>query len=165
MDIKGKEILAYNEGLFEDEFDLDEYIEIIYDNIEEYKKEMFDPHDPIIVKQKKHLGKIDKQEYHKLIELYNNAKAEWKKGEAFTHFYDLLSDLKIIFPFNWTSWTEGKRKLLNPITDFSKCSLIELSMFVTTIFRSDRFDDVSLDQYFENGVMENIFLQFKHLIQ
>ena len=45
---KRKRDSSIKEGLFEYEYDLDEYIETIYDNIEEYQKGIFDPNDPTI---------------------------------------------------------------------------------------------------------------------
>ena len=81
------------------------------------------------------------------------------KPKAFNDFYDLLSDLKIIFPFDWMSRSEGKRMLMNVNTDYSNRSLLELSMFITTIFRSDCIDDISIEQYFENGVMNKYIFE------
>lgn len=60
--------------------------------------------------------------------------------------------------------TAGKRMLINNNIDYSKCSLLDLSMFITTIFRGDRFDDVSIDDYFENGVMNNLFQRMKQIV-
>ena len=54
--------------------------------------------------------------------------------------------------------------LINNNIDYSKCSLLDLSMFITTIFRGDRFDDVSIDDYFENGVMNNLFQRMKQIV-
>lgn len=164
MDIKGEEILLYKEGLFEYEFDLEEYIDAIYDTEEEYQKEIFNPNDPIFKKQKKHLEKIAKEKYIQLLDQYNKAKDDWYKGEKFSEFHKMLYNLKIVFSFNWMRWTAGKRVLINDNIDYSKCSLLDLSMFITTIFRSDRFDDVSIKEFEGNGVLGKIFQRMDRII-
>ena len=35
-------------------------------------------------------------------------------------------------------------------------------MLITTIFRSDRFDDVSIKEFEKNGVMDNLFDKLKY---
>ncbi len=166
MDIKGEEILPYKEGLFEYEykFDLEDYIESIYDTEGEYQKEIFNPNDSIFKKQKKHLEKIPKEKYIELIGLYKEAKKDWYRGEKFSEFHEMLYHLKIIFSLNWMRWTAGKRMLMNNNIDYSKCSLLDLSMFITAIFRSDRFDDVSIKEFEEKGVVQKIFEKWQQLI-
>lgn len=50
----------------------------------------------------------------------------------------------------------------NDVEHFS--TPLELSMLITTIFRSDRFDDVSIKENEKNGVMNMIFDRLKSLL-
>jgi Family of unknown function (DUF6508) len=56
-------------------------------------------------------------------------------------------------------WYEGPALLKDPNTDYSRLSLLQLSMVLTAIFRSDRFDDVSIKQYKENGIIKRLIEQ------
>jgi hypothetical protein len=56
-------------------------------------------------------------------------------------------------------WYEGPELLNDPHTDYSKLSLLQISMLLTGIFRSDRFDDVSIKQYTEDGTIRKLIEQ------
>lgn len=53
--------------------------------------------------------------------------------------------------------------LMSNNIDYSKCSLLDLSMLITAIFRSDRFDDVSIKEFEENGVMDKLFIRMQQV--
>jgi hypothetical protein len=55
------------------------------------------------------------------------------------------------------------KALHNPNADFSVCSLLQLSMYLTLIFRSDRFSDGTIQQCLGNGVPDKIMTKLEQL--
>ena len=146
-------------------FDLEEYFETIYNTEKEYQKRIFNPDDIIIKEQNEHLKKIAKENYFELIEQYYKATENSFKEESYYSFHEMLYDLKIVFPFNRTTWVEGKRFLNKKNIYLSKSTLLDLSMFLTAIFRSDRFDDVSIKRFEGNGTIAKIFERLGEILK
>ena len=68
---------------------------------------------------------------------------------------------KTIFPFKWMSWTVGTLNLNNKDYDFKGCSLLELSMFLTAIFRADKFNPGTKEEMFRKGTFDKILIRLK----
>ena len=54
------------------------------------------------------------------------------------------------------SWTAGTINLNNKDYDFKGCSLLELSMFLTAIFRADKFNLGTKEEMFTKAVFDRI---------
>jgi hypothetical protein len=85
--------------------------------------------------------------------------------ETFTELHHLIYELKLIFNFNWMAWHNGWENINNTNFDYSKSSLLELSMYLTAIFRADRFSDRTIEMNFTNGTLDKMFdgLKFRTL--
>lgn len=79
------------------------------------------------------------------------------RNDNFQKFHKAISDLKLIFPFDWMSWYEGEKNLYNKNFDYSRCSLLELTMYITCIFRSNKFKPGTLEEAYNTQVLEKIF--------
>ena len=117
---------------------------------------------PEFVLQKSRLTALEKSEIEGLVSL----SMAWEAAEtqqfpetnmAFEAFHEALYDRKIIFDFDWPGWTKGKGDLNRRNFDFSKSTLTELSMYLTMIFRADRFSEGTIEAFYENGVLHRIF--------
>ncbi len=80
-------------------------------------------------------------------------------------FTKKLYDLKIIFSFNWMSWDTGRKNIEDINFNYTRCSLLEITMYITTIFREDRFSDGHIKSKLENGTLDKIFGSLKNLLK
>ena len=159
---EGQEIFPDEKKVLDNEFDLDWYIHEVYNSKKEFDAAKFNPDDPALEKQKLYLNTIAKEDIKDLIDLFksiygDNKDENFKYAKEFTGLNKKLYNLKLIFNFNWMSWDTGKKNIMNTDFDFSDCSLLEISMYLTTIFRADRFNDGLLVENFRNGTLEKIF--------
>jgi hypothetical protein len=162
----GQEILPDEENIINNKLELEWYLTGIYDSKEEFDAAKFNPNDPAFEKQEKHLEKIKKENFHRLVELFENMKQEVKEksimeNRLFYEFHQMLYDLEIIFNFNWMAWQKGWKEIHDTKTDFSNCSLLKISMYLTAIFRADRFCDGVIDENFKNKTLDKIFERLK----
>lgn len=156
----GCEIFPDEEEVFDNFFELEEYIHFIDKSYKEFNEKKFNENDPIFEKQTILLKSITKKQYAELVNLYKkNKKSDDMLSKSFQNFHEKLYELGIIFSFKWMRWYEGDALLKDPHTDYSKLSLLQISMLLTAIFRSDRFDDVSIKQYTENGIIKKMIEQ------
>ena len=156
----GSEVFPDEKEIFNNTFELEEYIHFIDKSYKEFNEKKFDPNDPVFAKQEAVLKSISKEQYAELIKLYKKIKkSDDTQSEAFQAFHKKLYELGIIFDFKWMRWHEGPALLKDPQTDYSKLSLLQISMLLTSIFRSDRFDDVSIKQYTGNGLIKKLVEQ------
>jgi hypothetical protein len=72
-----------------------------------------------------------------------------------------LCKLELIFPFKWMSWTAGTINLNNKEYDYKDCSLLELSMYITYIFRADKFTPGTKEEIFKKGTFDKILIRLK----
>lgn len=159
---EGKEIFPDEKRIIDNNFDLDWYIHEVYDSKKEFDAAKFNPNDPVFEKQIIYLDTIPKENLQDLIDLFKTIKADsnnenFKNTKEFTGLNERLYNLKLIFNFNWMSWDTGKKNIMDANFDFSNCSLLDLSMYLTTIFRADRFNDGTIEENFRNGTLEKIF--------
>jgi len=80
----------------------------------------------------------------------------WSSSEVVDKAFKLIHELNLVPAFDWTSWDEGKAILNNPNFNYSILDTITLCKLLTTIVRSDRFDDGFFASNFENGVIPQI---------
>jgi hypothetical protein len=59
--------------------------------------------------------------------------------------------------YKWQARTEGMKSLQDPAADFFNCSLLQLSMYLTLMFLSDRFLEGAMAYYLQNGVLDRLF--------
>lgn len=117
---------------------------------------------PELVLQKSQLTAMDRGEVESLLALFSDwaaAQAQNSPGSswAFEAFHEALYDRKIIFDYDWPGWIKGKGDLNRQNFDFSKSTLTELSMYLTMIFRADRFSEGTIQRFYDNGVLQKIF--------
>ena len=164
---EGKEIYPNEKEIINIEFELEFYLQQIYDSKEEFDAAKFNPNDPILEKQKEYLATLKKSDFKEMFKHYNDFKKEELKGhelmksDNFRKFYDEICKLELIFPFKWMSWTVGTLNLNNKDYDFKGCSLLELSMFLTAIFRADKFNPGTKEEMFRKGTFDKILIRLK----
>lgn len=156
----GSEIYPDEKELFTNNFELEEYIHFIDKSYKEFNEKKFDVNAPVFKKQESVLKSTSKEQYAQLVKLYKKIKkSDNTFSESFQAFHEKLYELGIIFDFNWMRWYEGLSLLNDPNTDYSKLSLLQISMLLTAIFRSDRFDEVSIKQYTQTRIIERLIEQ------
>lgn len=159
---EGKEIFPDEENIINNKFDLEWYLDEIHKSKEEFDAAKFNPNDTVFNEQKQYLSTIPKEDLQKLVQLFDNLK-EHGYGDNFMSnntFHDLhktLYALKLIFNFKWMAWHKGWKNINDVNFDYSSCSLLDLSMYLTAIFRADRFSDGTIEQNFKNGTLNKIF--------
>jgi hypothetical protein len=80
----------------------------------------------------------------------------WSSSEVVKKAFKIIHELNLVPAFNWTSWDEGKAILNNQDFNYSNLDTITLCKLLTTIVRSDRFNDGFFVFNFENGVIPKI---------
>ncbi|HAD33646.1 MAG TPA: hypothetical protein DCF44_03985 [Chitinophagaceae bacterium] len=158
----GKEIFPDEENIINDKFELESYLGQIYDSKEEFDAAKFNLNDPVFAEQENYLKSIPKNQIQNLVILFDKLKLQddrenIMRNEIFNELHAMLYDLKLIFSFNWMAWHEGWKNIFDINYDYSGCSLLKTSMYLTTIFRADRFRDGTLEQNFKNGTLDKIF--------
>lgn len=163
---EGKEIVPDEENIINNKFDLEWYLDEIYKSKEELEAAKFNPNDPVFKKQEHYLNSIPKEDFQKLVHLFDNLKKhgysdKFMNSDTFRELHKLLYDLKLIFSFDWMAWHEGWKNINDTSFDYSGCSLLDTSMYLTAIFRADRFSDGTIEQNFRNGTLDKIFNTLK----
>lgn len=159
---EGKEIFPDEEKIINNKFDLEWYLDEIYKSKEEFDAAKFNPNDPVFKEQELYLNSIPKENFQKLVHLFDNLTNQgygdkFMSSDTFRELHKLLYDLKLIFSFDWMAWHEGWKNINDTNFDYSGCSLLDTSMYLTAIFRADRFSDGTIEQNFRNGTLDNIF--------
>jgi hypothetical protein len=98
-----------------------------------------------------------------LVELYEEAKREGLQSDGFHAFHQKLYEQRIILAFLWQKWVEGISALQDPAADFPQSSLLQLSMYLTLIFRTDRFADGTIQQCLANGVPDKLIKRVEEI--
>ncbi len=158
----GKEIFPDEENIISNRYELEWYLSEIYDSKEEFDGAKFNPNDPALDKQEKYLATLSKDRLDRLIKLFESMKKEADEksimnNRFFSEFHKMLYDLELIFSFNWMAWHEGWKEIHDTKTDYSKCSLLKISMYLTAIFRAERFCDGVIDENFRNRTLDKVF--------
>jgi hypothetical protein len=158
----GKEIFPDEENIINDNFDLEWYLDEIYADKGALDAGKFNPNDPVFNKQQQYLNTIPKEEFKKLIQLFDTVKERGNGGkfmssETFQELHQKLYDMKLVFDFKWMAWHKGWKNINDTSFDFSGCSLLDISMYFTAIFRADRFSDGTIEENFSNGTLDKIF--------
>lgn len=161
----GKETLPDTEEVFEDIWDIEVYIQSIRANEREYQEHKVDLEDAIFQQQKQNLDSITKNDTEELTSLYHDAFDQQTSLEAFYKFFQKVNDLGLIFSFNWPGWFEGHQHLKKIDIDYHSLSRLQVSMYLTTIFRSDRFDEGTVEHFHRNGVLQKLLSRLNYLTQ
>lgn len=159
---EGKEIFPDEENIINNKFDLEWYLDEIYASKEEFDAAKFNPHDPVFEKQEQYLNSIPKKDLQKVVQLFDTLRQQGynekiMRSDTFRELHKMLYELKIIFDFKWMAWYEGAKNINNPNFDYSSCSLLRASMYLTAIFRGDRFSEGTIEHNFRNGTLDKIF--------
>ena len=129
-----------------------------------YHNDQFDQNDPILKRQEQYLETIATEEWVDLVDLYKEVTKEGMESDSFHAFHQKLYEQKIIFPFKWHKWYAGQKELQDSDADFSKCSLLKMSMYLTAIFRADRFSDGTIQQCLDNGTLHKLMKRVEEII-
>lgn len=162
----GKEIFPDEKSIINNKFALEWYLDEIYENKEKFDAAKFNPNDPVFKKQEQYLNSMPKKDFQKLIQLFDILKQKgygdkFMSSTIFHELHEMLYDLKLIFDFKWMAWHEGWKNINDTNFDYTGISLLDISMYLTAIFRSDRFSDVTIKQNFKNGTLDKIFNALK----
>ena len=162
----GQEILPDESKVIDNDFDLEWYLDDVYDSKEQYDAGKFNSADPALFKQEIYLNTIVGESLNKLLLLYNSVRTDADasqpfRSNSFTEFHKNLYELKMIFDYPWMKWRKGWKNIQNKDYDYSGCSLLELSMYLTAIFRSDRFNEGEIELNLENGTIDKIMQSIK----
>jgi hypothetical protein len=156
----GQEIFPDEANVISNKGDLETYITNVYMNREAYETAMNNLNLPIFKAQEKHLQSIPKEQLQKFRQLLdtvtNDISSEHNDEPAVYAIQNMVYELKLIFDFNWVAWKKGRKNLNDLDFEYSDCSLLELSMYLTVIFRADRFMEGTVDRYFANGILPKI---------
>lgn len=160
----GKEFFPDEENIFSGIQDLEQYLAGIFDTKEQFDAAKLKVADPEIAEQEKHLISIAKEEIAMLGQLFEKVNTQLKEDRfisrpVFSELHNRLYNLGIIFNFDWMKWEEGRKNINDAAFDYSGCSLVELSMYLTAIFRADRFSEGIIEHKFSDGTLEKIFRQ------
>lgn len=166
---KGMEIFPDENALFNSDSELKRYLPEIYKTHKRFKSSKNFFNDPNFQIQESHLKTISKDDWCNLINSFYKHQEEFEISNNFennhlSELYDSISKLELVFVFDWMRWEEGMKNLSSDDFNCSSASLLEISMFLTAIFRSDRFDEGVIDFCFYSGKMEKIFNRLKELI-
>src|ERR1035437_7037589 len=71
---EGKEIFPNEKEIINIEFELEFYLQQIYDSKEEFDASKFNPNDPILEKQKEYLATLKKSDFKEMFKHYNDFK-------------------------------------------------------------------------------------------
>lgn len=162
----GKEIFPDEENIIERDLDLLCYLGEIYSTKEAFNAAKFNVKDTCFELQNEHLLTIPKEEFQHLAGLFDKLMLSGENGrlmgsDLFVALFKRLYELKIIFDFKWMDWDEGWKNIKNRNYDYSRCTLLELSMYLTAIFRADRFSEGTIEENIENGTLQKIFNAIK----
>ena len=158
----GKEIFPDEKNIISNKFALEWYLDEIYKSKEAFDAAKFNPHDPVFDRQAEYLGSIPKEDFAKLIRKFDNFKLQGDTDKlidnrTFVELRTMLYGLKLIFDFKWMNWHSGWKNIHDNSFDYSGSSMLQLSMYLTAIFRADRFDDISIKESVDSGTLDRIF--------
>lgn len=156
----GKEIFPDEASKLGNKPDLEKYILEICDSKEAFDAARTITGDPDLTTQEKYLSSIPHADLQALVELFDQAKEQGKvftESEEFHRLHKLLYDMQIIFNFDWMEWQKGQQEIKDSISDLSTCSILEFSMYLTAIFRAERFHEGSIEANYRNGTLNKLF--------
>lgn len=159
---EGKEIFPDEENIINNKFELEWYLDEIYKDKEEFEAAKFNPNDSVFEEQKQYLNTIPKEEFQKLHQLFEPLKKygsekNFMSSDTFQELHEMLYEMKLIFSYKWMAWHKGWKIINDTNFDYSKSSLLDISMYLTAIFRADRFSNGTIEQNFKNGTLDKIF--------
>jgi hypothetical protein len=128
----------------------------------EIDNKTFNPNDAVFEKQALYLSTIPNCDFQLLSQLYTELKSngyddKFMYSKTFSDLHALMYKMELIFGFDWMQWETGKVNIQNSNFDFTQCTLLELSMYLTSIFRADRFFEGTIECNFINGKLDKIF--------
>jgi len=159
---EGAELFPDPERLFEEGFDLVGYLAEVKASRAAFEADRLDFHDPLFAGQAARLQALPADVFRELAALYARVVAEGDPhlmGENFHTLHGLVYRQKLVFDFRWASWEAGKRAVNDPDFDYSRCTLLECSMFLTLLFRGDRFNEGLLAEHHRRGTLRKLFHQ------
>ena len=160
----GTEFFPDENKIIKNSSDLDSYLGQIFENKEKYVASKSGATDTKLDEQRQYLKTISKSEFQGLSEMFQTLQTEENvesimQKPSFEKLHKKVYDMKLIFDFKWQDWPSGWEDLNDVDHDFSKKSALELSMYLTAIFRADRFSDGTIDHYYGNQTLSKIIAE------
>ena len=165
LDEEGREFLPNEQQLIGSTDELQWYLLDLYESKEAFDKEKFDPNEQNIKEQRGKLDEIPKQVWANLLTLFQtldlHCNGEVVENERLTAIIEQVYESGLIFSFNWMKWKQGWKNIQDKDFDFGSCSMIEISMYITAIFRCDRFDEGAIQRYINSGTVNKIIMSLQ----
>ncbi len=163
----GQEFFPDEQNILRNKFDLAWYIDEIAETRAELDAAKLNFKDPVFEEQNKYLRSIDPSAFADFFALYEQLTpgdndAEIIHNDSFRILHEKLYDLKLIFDFDWRAWHRGWKHIKNTRFDYSRSSLLDISMYLTAIFRADRFNEGTIVQNIKNGTIGKILEQLRN---
>jgi hypothetical protein len=126
-------------------------------------KSPFNLNNPDLTAQAEYLATLTAKDIEPLMGYCNSLKeSRFEQGSGFSAILQTVYNLKLVFDYAWMDWEEGRKNLRNPEFDFNAASLLECSMYITCIFRADRFMEGTIEGCIKNGSLGKIFEALKN---
>lgn len=81
------------------------------------------------------------------------------RHEEVSDFVRAFHDYRIVFPFDWSGWDEGREMI--EWDDYSGVDMLTLRKLLTAIIRNDRFCEGALQDALEDGIIQRIVVAMK----
>jgi len=160
---KGREIYPDESEILSTAVALEQYLRQIYKSAAAYCQAQFDETAPLLQAQAVYLETIATEEWVDLIGLYEQVRQEGVLSPMLTVLQEQLHRIGVIFDFAEHKWQEGQWQLQRTQPDFSQASLLQLSMYLTLIFRSKGFTHRAIQHYFKQGVLDGLFKRLEEI--
>jgi len=82
-------------------------------------------------------------------------------GPLINRFIEIIHEMPIIIPFDWSSWDEGRKMANDDHFDFNSIDIPTKCKLITALARNDRFCDGVLVEAFETGLMLQLLKSIK----
>ena len=148
----GSEIFPDETQVLYDSADLEEYIFYLDESYTGYESRRFNEKAPVFDEQKEGLAKVTQEQFSELYKLFKKSKNDVSSPE-FQKFHEKLYEYQIIFNFNWMRWYDGYDFLEDAKSDYSQLPVLNVSMLLTSIFRSEIFTPSTIEKHLNNGVI------------
>lgn len=110
------------------------------------------------------LIKISQQEWQELSRLLVQTKSfdanviehDREAGHILSEIYVMVDEIKIVSPFDWGCWDEGRWLINASGLDFNTLDTVTLAKLVTAVNRNERFCEGAWESSFENHLMQQI---------
>lgn len=120
---------------------------------------------------KKQLESMPRSDWNRLFDLMPEIEQTKDFGQPYIRttpvvhkFGDLVYDLGLVVPFDWSKWPEGVAAIDNESADFETFATWDLVKAIALIMRKDHFSNGTLVCKFNEGIMQKILVALRRKI-